>query len=371
MVEQDFIDTGALGDLEFVMEKGVASIPLPNTVPVGPKMTDLPHDILKSSTVENLISQNEDLMARLKVALRRLSQIEMENRRLAQETEQGRHEVGVARDQVMIYKEKDGAWKSKLETVAKERDILKEKHTLLAKQNAEFEGEIARYQQYQQNIQTTVKPYVDELKEYSKSLEAKVAAMTAEDERKDATIRDLRYQIVEVTRNSKYQLEQQDARNHELIDSYENSIKDQQAELVLLREGVRELELKNTRLNKAEHRANELENRLVESERAKTELAAKYETEVRRLGEKSDGMVKDYARISMENQELARENGEIKGRLEGLEFAKSDLLTQLESLRYMWQGKNEEAEKLKLSLGSLEKLNVELSSKIQEMREKA
>lgn len=42
---------------------------------------------------------------------------------------------------------------------------------------------------------------------------------------------------------------------------------------------------------------------------------------------------------------------------------------QLESLRYMWMAKNEENEKLKVALQSLERLNLELSQKINEMRQ--
>lgn len=41
---------------------------------------------------------------------------------------------------------------------------------------------------------------------------------------------------------------------------------------------------------------------------------------------------------------------------------------QLESLRYLHGQKNQENEKLKLSIHSLEKLNLELSQKIHEVR---
>src|SRR6185437_9717415 len=64
----------------------VRQIPLPNQMPKGLEFSEIPASILKTATMETLLSQNEDLMARLSVALRKgnaledqMSEIQAEN----------------------------------------------------------------------------------------------------------------------------------------------------------------------------------------------------------------------------------------------------------------------------------------------------
>lgn len=59
--------------------------------------TPSPHSSahLKSSSLESLISQNEDLMARLKVTLRRLSLLEIENEKIVKDNQQIKSNVPI------------------------------------------------------------------------------------------------------------------------------------------------------------------------------------------------------------------------------------------------------------------------------------
>lgn len=61
----------------------------------------------KSEAIDSLIAQNEDLTARLKVLLRRLSSIEEENHVLSQEHREMKHQLSAVTDQLSVFKEKE------------------------------------------------------------------------------------------------------------------------------------------------------------------------------------------------------------------------------------------------------------------------
>ena len=57
----------------FFEEAALMNIPTPNQIPVPLDLSELPDHILRSGAVEALTNQNEDLMARLSVVLRKTS----------------------------------------------------------------------------------------------------------------------------------------------------------------------------------------------------------------------------------------------------------------------------------------------------------
>lgn len=369
------MDTGilrpnALNHLEFT-NNGSHVIPLPDELPPAPDLHHLPKDILKSSTVENLISQNEDLMARLKVALRRLSAMELESQKVQSENEDLRRRTTVTQDQLLVMKEKDSAWREKAGTALKDRDFLAEKTRALEDRLTQTESELSRYQKYHEKIKTQVKPSIVQMKEYSRSLEARLAEFEKEASKHDALVRDLRAQIIEVSKNSRFQLEQQEIRSHELINSYETSLQQLQEERQQLTEANGELETKALRLRRTEQKADELENELVELRRSKEDLTRRFEQETRRLMDLNEEMNRENARSKIENEDLRARNEAGSKRLHELEKAHLDNQSQIESLRFMWQNVREENERLKISMAALERLNVDLSAKLQELRQRA
>ena len=103
-------------DFEMIPSRaGSPQVALPNEIPNIPDFSSLPPSILHSGTVETLIAINDDLMARLKINIRRNSVLEgqilelekiqdefaMQNQRLAQQLELIR-EKGQKTDQLSI-----------------------------------------------------------------------------------------------------------------------------------------------------------------------------------------------------------------------------------------------------------------------------
>ena len=58
------------------MDQDVNRIPIPSEIPMAIDTSLIPKEVLRTGAVESLISQNEDLMARIKVLIRRQSSLE-------------------------------------------------------------------------------------------------------------------------------------------------------------------------------------------------------------------------------------------------------------------------------------------------------
>lgn len=346
----------------------VEHIPLPDEMPMAFNTSNIPKEILKSSTVENLISQNDDLMTRLKVALRRLSTLESENHKLADVAQKAKLSQAAVADQMMIFKEKDQLWKQKLTQAEKEKDLHVEKTRALQEKVEKLANEVERYHKYHDRIKTQVKPYIQQLKEYSHSLEKKSEALLQSQARSDAQISDLRFQIVEVTKNSRLQIELREKSTHEMVQQYELQIQNQTTELRRLEESHKELEVKALRLNKALEKQDALENQLVEMMRSKEELKTRSEQEVLRLQDRASELHRANTRLELEHNDLRDLAMSNEMTIKDLRKENQDLTQQLDSLRYMWNAKIEENEKARAALQSLERLNVELSQKVNELR---
>ncbi len=367
-----------LDTLDFIHEKTkeIGKIPLPDEMPRRQDLSQLPREILKSSTVENLISQNEDLMARLTVALRRLSILELENQKINDEANRFRMSQSATADQILIFKEKDNIWKSKLTFLEKQTEVSAEKVRAYAEQFkslndkiARSEAELERHRKYQERIKNQVKPYISQLKEYARAQDVKNQELTQEIEKREAQARDLRHQMIDVTKHSRLQVEMSEKKKVELTGFYEDQLSRLKSEVGLLQENQRDLELRSIKLSKALERQDQLENELVEMGRSKEDMRVRLDKEVNRLQERVGELSRHNQKLGIEHADLQVRVVDEQKRVTQLSGENSQLHEQIESLRYMWTAKNEEADKLKSALSSLEKLNLELSQKINDLRQ--
>ena len=88
-------------------DERIKSIPLPNQLPKGMDFSEIPVTAFKSSTLDILISQNEDLMARLSVALRKGSEQEEKISNFERETQTLRTRFETLKEQYLVIQEKD------------------------------------------------------------------------------------------------------------------------------------------------------------------------------------------------------------------------------------------------------------------------
>ena len=373
-MDTDSFKSSKLSHLDFETDANqsaspsIGNIPLPDEMPKRADLSHLPKEILKSSTVENLISQNEDLMARLKVALRRLSLLETENQKLSEETNKARLSQSSITDQILIWKEKDNLWKHKVDQIEREKEVQTEKLRALQEKAKNMSADLVRHEKYHDRIKTQVKPYITQLKEYSRTQDIKLAETQAQLEQKEALLRDVRHQMIEVTKNARFQVESSEKKSQEMIQFYEEQIQSMSKELQILHQAQEDLEVKTLKLHTAIERQDTLENELITMRRSKDDLKERLEKEIERIQERTMELTRQNQKLGVEHADLQIRVVEDQEAILRLEKDNRQYIEQLESLRYMWNAKNEENEKLKAAAAALERLNLELSQKLNELR---
>lgn len=322
-------------------------------------------DLMKSATVENLISQNEDLMQRMKMFTRRMASLEDLNQELQTENFNQKNQIINFQDQVQVLKEKDQAWKSKVDEMEDEKEAL-------AAQNRKLEPlitEVERFRKYHDKIRIQVKPYIAALKGSRDEALQSIEGLKRQLSLKDSQLQDVRTQMQELLKHTKNQIEEVQKQRLDVIELTERQkqlLEDENRSLKLeVRMSQDQIKKMNTSMENQAH----LENRVIELERSKVDLKNRLETEVLRLQEKLNAQTGAQTRLEIENEDLkayiqTEHDNRIKNDQETVQLRR-----QLESMRYMWNQKNEESERLTQSLNALEKLNLSLSQKLQEIRE--
>jgi len=329
----------------------------------------LPNEILKSSTVENLISQNDDLMARLKVSLRRLALIENENLKLKEEFQKFSQRHENMTDQILIGQERDRIWKLKIDHFEKQKEVAEEKAGKLTLHNRNLRAELDRYHKYHDRIKNQVKPYIAQLKDFAKVLQEKNQKLEKDLSKYEIQTEQLRHQILEISDNAKEQISIQDRKVEDMVRYYEAHVESQSVELDQRRRENEDLHERAKQAHKFAEKVNTLENELLQTQRLKEELKNRLESENIRLKGKVQELSRNTTTQELELKDLKQRVLEDEKLQKEQERKLEDLNQQMESLRYMWNAKNEENEKLKTALDSLEKLNLSLSSKLNDWRQ--
>lgn len=331
---------------------------------------NIPKEILKSSTVESLITQNEDLMARLKIALRRLSILESDNQKLASETKDALATEAAMADQLLIYKEKDKYWKDRLDASEKDREIILEKLNIYKDMEAKFNQELQRFQRYHDKIKTQVKPYISDLKNLLKNQEDRIRELEFQVHHFETNNLSLRKELTEGLSAYQETISQLEKRNQDLSDHFEKQNFSLQEENTNLKNSLHELEIKNIRIHSLIEENSNLENEIVQLRHHKEELKNKYEDMLLKTKENSENISSANKKLVIENQDLRQSLEQNTHQLEKIQKEFNIVSDQLATMRLMWTSKNEENEKTKKSLEALERLNLELSQKINELSRK-
>jgi chromosome segregation ATPase len=355
-------------DLDILPDLSQIKMALPDELPPPVQRDKFPAELLRSSTIENLISQNEELMTRLKVTLRRLAALETDNQKLVSEAQTEQLRAATATEQLLVLREKDSIWRLKTDDLEKDRSLLQEKLETLQNLYSLSQTQVDRHQKYHEKIKTQVKPFVQELKKYSKGLESKVKTLESEITKKEAEISDLRNQVVEITKSSQFQQQLLEKKNWQLTEHYEMLIHRLSKENEELKASNAELTQKNDRYKSVQEHSDQMENENIEMRRRIEKLVEKHKLEIEGAEEQIILRSREFSKLAVEHQDVVQKVlEEIEGKKK-LEKQVFELRHQLDSLRFMWKTKTDENDRLKQAMEALEKLNVDLSAKLQEVR---
>ncbi len=329
--------------------------------------TDIPRDLRKSNTVETLITQNEDLMARQKVTLRRMTSLEDENRALIEKMTELKRSYSAMSDQMLIWKEKEKVWKDRHENLEKELKTFQERFPDYQK----MEAQIDRLKRYQERVKTVIKPYLQQLKDYAQSLHVQIQSLNKDLNVRESQITSLERQLEHLKEEKTQQIRFYEMSQNDLVDSFEKQKSLLQQEIHSLLENNQALEQKTQILDRALERQDELENLVISLRRNKEDFQAEVQAELEELRQMNRELKQKATESNLSHEDLLREREQLKKELSLQQTRREELDEQLTSLRYMWTSKSEENEKLRISMASLEKINLELSSKLNDLRKQS
>jgi chromosome segregation ATPase len=327
---------------------------------------EIPRDLRKSSTVESLLQQNEDLMARLKVTIRRLSLLEDENKALVDKINESDRNYSAISDQMLIWKEKEKVWKARLDKAEEALRQFQDRFPNYIK----MEAQVERYQRYKERVQSVFKPYIAKLKEQILTMQTEAEGLRQAMDQKDAQLTLFSNQLAFKKEELKEKVQFYELNQLDLVSHFENK----KAELVAMMDEMKkekiELQHKVRALDASLERQDELENTIIQLKRSKEESLAEIQTELSTLKNQNRDLRQVSVEKELKNNDLTEIKAQLENKLMNESSRREELEEQLTSLRYMWSQQSEDNKKLEVSVASLEKLNSDLSSRLNELRKK-
>ncbi|MCS6837954.1 MAG: hypothetical protein NZ480_03815 [Bdellovibrionaceae bacterium] len=214
-----------------------------------------------SSTLEELIYQNEELTSRLRILIKKNVDFENEITELRKQLREKTDEILILQEQLAIYREKE---KQTFDKVSQIKNY--ENRILQLEEKSHIQQRIIdRFQRYQERIKNQVKPYIHQLREYAKGLKEKNERLEQELESQHHHLQKMSEELKSLN----------DFYSHKL-DHYQNVFKRERQDLFdfinSLKLEIRSLQKKAELTELAQFRQNELENELI---RVQTEAKEK------------------------------------------------------------------------------------------------
>lgn len=347
------------------------SVPLPNQLPQNFDFSKVPQAVIKSSVVDALMSQNDDLMSRLGVALRRVALLEEKLSDAKTESEQFKAQTENLKDQILVLREKSRTLFERKERNASEFENLKEqiqlleiryselytqsqtKEAQLVQEHALESRELKRLRRYRQRVARAAQSLK---KSAYQKWEAEMRLSQSE-----KTIDSLRVSLNESAQYIQSLTQEHKTTVQTLVSQYESQVK----ELTAMNSNLGE---KAGRVDALSEQQIRLENQVVLLERREQE------EKIRTAAEISD-LQKALTRYRNEAKELALEleNSqsaltETQASCQHLTDGKKALEEQVENLQILWKNQQLQIEKEKEKVAALQKLNQELSIAINQYR---
>lgn len=322
-----------------IADEMVKNIPLPNQMPRGVNFRELPPSAMKSSTLETLISQNEDLMARLSVSLRKANQLEEKTAVLERENQSFKAKFEALHEQFMILHEKDRIFSSRSQQLLEENGHVRAHQQKLEKVYSEL---YVQAQAFQRRLQ-----FLERYRARVRKASVKVQE---------------RAKKYEPLKSEFEQMRQTLSTSHtQMVNSYETK-------LAGCREEIDSLKGKASERDQIFDEKVRMHNQLVFEQRQNSLMREDSARTIARL-ENELADIRFQFKDALVNQEAQKkEIAHLHERLPTLENENKALLEQVESLQALWAHKQRETEGLEEKNRSLQKLNQNLSVTLNQQR---
>lgn len=357
-----------------ITEDWIENIALPNQLPSQNLSSNNPQKG-KSAALDALIHQNEDLMSRLAVNIRRNSLLEERIEELTQSHDSLKDELDSLNDQVLILKHKD-------QYTQKRKEQIEAEHQSLVDQIEFLEAQSSEYYTNAQKVQSELKSHILELKvklnsltkyrrkisgiakQFRQELELKTQHLNTE----VARTQQLREHIEKLTAHLQTQKKEFEEAKSSLIEGYEEQVDDLNQEITRLQSIEEEHTKLKTKHSDLQNEVVSLKNSLVENKRQISSIGEKHEAELLEIQELYHAQKHENKTKTVKLNELSEQNQDLEAQLNNYAEDNKQLKDQVENLQILWSEAQESQEKLKSQNTSLQKLNQQLSIEMNRMR---
>ncbi len=361
-------------DLSFV-DKAVQDIALPNESPSLLTQINLPEGVLRSQAVETLLNENEDLMARLNVSLRRITLTEQKWEDLKRENETLKHKLSSLRDQILVLSEKDRLTTERYaasdETITK----LKNQVTLLEKKYTDLYISTKEHSRHQQNIIAQFSRRISRLDKYRRNIRRMAShlrlRLTQTVKELDRAIQDrvtAQNHLEALSQRLQDLYKESEVTQKRLTEQYETQISALNSQMLNANEKISALTAQAQQLEGLYNHKVQLENALVLEQRKREQILQEHSTETQNLKSR---LLEAQAAVSSQSERSSA----LEAQLNDAQLKLADVTTerdrqseQIETLQCLWRENHDKAEKADEKNIALQKLNQELSVKVHDLR---
>jgi len=357
----------------------IESFPTPNQVPLPQAPTD--SGALKSRTVQTLLTQNQDLTARLTVSLKR--NIELEQKIEGQEDLYQRlsTQYDLMKDQLSLAQEKTKQITFENEKLMNQNGVHETRFAELYTAYQDKIGHIQnlsyrlhRYIQYRERIKKIVRPFIAGLKNQIFSTQNNFIELNDKAIKQDETIQKLKQNLNESldhiqTITRKFEKDQTD-----LVQYHEDRFQKLSTELLALKGYSENLEKNNLENKKSleQYRENEvsLQNKSIFFERKYTDLKNEFDQISKEFIEQK---TRDNQRLTTLEIQVKETSSQLVSTLEAkgtLEIENRAIHDQYQSLQILFQDISSKLEETKKMSQAQDQINKELSQSLVEQRRK-
>lgn len=339
-------------------------IPIPSEIPNAPNLDDVPHYIKISKTVESLIGQNEDLMARLKVNIRQNTLLEAQLQDEVRSTREYKTLNSKMSSQIEILLEKENLIRGKLE--AQDLELEKIRETLNHSNMTMHQVSILK--SYQRRVRTWVRKFITKmhfqikmLKQKNLELENDVVEqqkkLIAAKNRMNEAVHSLQVKEREHQKNKIQLIEDFETRTYDLSKENQNFANENNA-LKSKLQGYFEMQ---KQLSNVHGRALSLETQLEELRTVSgKQISDLTESQIKFMTQS------EMTKLQIENFE--KRNSEIEAQNRVLTAKNHEAMSRHDAMNVLWSETQIQRAQLQLKNEAIVKLNQDLSYKLKEQR---
>ena len=355
-------DSNLNDDFSFITPRDVSQtgsrdistrVALPNDVPRPPDFSSLPPSILHSGTVETLIAINDDLMARLKINIRRNSVLEGQILELEKIQDEITHQNHSLVQQLEVVQEK-----------GVRTDQLSQRVVKLEGERRALVAQVRSGLNYRRRVGKWVAPTIKRLKQELGHERVNTQRLQAQLENREAQLSDTRARMHEAVTHIQNQDKIFSKDQAKIVEQYESRQKQLEKEIERMTGEMKIFKDKASRMDAAVSAKADSQNHVISLERRNQELESRLHHDIAKVQSETTTYRQEAKRLTIDNLEIHRKLNEKMNLLETQTQSLERLQDQFESLQSLYLDAQRQLEGSRMAQENLNRLNHELTRQL-------